>query len=301
MHDGKPTPPLHADDALDWPGRAATTDRVLAAVERRVQHRRRLRRRAAAAVASVALAVLVALPWLRFGSPDSVPAPATGAVLAQPVREVLADGSAVERNGDALVRSEFSPAVRRIVLLRGEAHFDVAHDAARPFVVVAGGVAVRAIGTAFSVRLAPGDVDVLVTEGRVAVDRAGGGPTGAAAGPLALVTRGARVAVGAADLAPDAPAPAVIPVTPAEIAERLAWRVPRLELNDAPLREVVELVNRSGGARLILATPAVGELRVSGIVRADNAPALLQLLRVDYGIEAQPRGEREFLLSFPRP
>jgi ferric-dicitrate binding protein FerR (iron transport regulator) len=118
--------------------------------------------------------------------------------------------------------------------------------------------------------------------------------------PLALVAGGARVTVGAQDLAPAAPAPAVVPISAAEIATRLAWRVPRLELDDAPLREVVAAFNRGGGVRLVLAAPDLGELRVSGVVRADNAPALLQLLRVDHGVEAESRGEREFVLRVPR-
>lgn len=198
------------------------------------------------------------------------------------------------------MRVEFSPAVRRVTILRGEAHFEVAHDTARPFVVVAGEVSVRAVGTAFSVRLAPRDVNVLVTDGRVAVDRATVDPVAAPAQPLAFVSKGARVAVDAADLIPSAPAPVVVEVSAPELAERLAWRVPRLEFNDTPLREAVELFNRHGNVHLSLASPALGELRVSGFVRADNAPALLQLLRADYGVEAQRLGDRAFRLSRPR-
>ena len=82
-----------------------------------------------------------------------------------------------------------------------------------------------------------------------------------------------------------------------DLAEQLAWRVPRLELNDTPLREAVALFNRHSRVRLELATPALGDLRVSGVVRADNTPALLQLLRADYGIEAEPTGDRAFVLS----
>ena len=104
----------------------------------------------------------------------------------------------------------------------------------------------------------------------------------------------------AADLAPHAPAPAVVAVSAPEIAQRLAWRVPRLEFNDTPLREAVELFNRHGDVRLSLAAPALGELRVSGTVRADNTSALLQLLRADYGVEAQRLGNGEFVLRRPR-
>lgn len=300
MHDGQNTPPLSPDDALDWPDRTAMADAVLAAVERRVRHRRQLRRRAAATVASLTLLVVAGATWFRPSSFPAAAALAAGATLTQPTRQLLTDGSQIELNGDAQVRVEFSPAVRRVTIVRGEAHFEVAHDTARPFVVVAGEVSVRAVGTAFSVRLAPSDVNVLVTDGRVAVDRATVDPVAPPVQALAFVSKGARVAVAAADLAPNAPRPTVVAVAAPEIAEQLAWRVPRLEFNDTPLREAVELFNRHGNVRLSLAVPALGELRVSGVVRADNTPALLQLLRADYGVEAQRLGDREFRLSRPR-
>jgi transmembrane sensor len=299
MPDGPKTPPLAADDALDWPGRAATAEAVRAAVERRVQQRRR-RRRAAGAAAALALALLAGFGWLRPGTFAPASAPAASASFVQPARELLADGSQVELNAGAEVRVEYSAALRRVVLVRGEAHFEVAHDAARPFVVVAGEVAVRAVGTAFAVRLAPGDVDVLVTDGRVAVDRAAADPVAAPVRPLAFVAKGGRVAVAPAHLEPAAPAPAVVALSAPELAERQAWRVPRLEFNDTPLREAVELFNRHGDVRLALAAPALGELRVSGTVRANNTAALLQLLRADYGVEAQRRGDGELVLQRPR-
>ena len=273
---------------------------MLAAVERRVQHRRRLRRRTVAAAASLALVALVGVTWWRTGSRAPASALAASATLTQPTRQLLADGSQIALNGDARVRVEFSPALRRVTIVRGEAHFEVAHDTARPFVVVAGEVSVRAVGTAFSVRLAPRDVNILVTDGRVAVDRATVDPVAAPVQPLAFVSKGAAVAVAPADLVPNAPAPVVVEVSAPELADRLAWRVPRLEFNDTPLREAVTLFNRHGNVRLSLGSPALGDLRVSGVVRADNTPALLQLLRADYGVEAQRLGDREFVLSRPR-
>ncbi|MDB6167544.1 MAG: hypothetical protein JWM88_408 [Verrucomicrobia bacterium] len=299
MDDDAPTPPLTPDHALDWPGRTATAEAVIAAVNCRVQHRRRLRRRATALVASLALVVLAGVIWLRPGPASPGAAAVATATLAQPSRQLLADGSQVELNGDSQVRVEFSPAVRRVVIVRGEAHFELAHDAARPFVVVAGAVSVRAVGTAFAVRLAAGAVNVVVTDGRVAVDRATVDPVPAPRQPLAFVSKGARVEVGPGDLAPNAAAPAVLPVSAAELAERLAWRVPRFEFNDTPLRDAVALFNRHGSVHLTLAAPALGELRVSGVVRADNATALLQLLQADYSVQALRRADGEWILSLP--
>ena len=82
-------------------------------------------------------------------------------------RQALPDGSVVELKDGSRIVVEFS-AVERRVQLTGEAHFQVAKNST-PFVVVAGGVALKAVGTAFNVRLDAEAVDVLVTEGRVAV------------------------------------------------------------------------------------------------------------------------------------
>ena len=75
MPDGPPTSPLSPDHVLEWPGRTATADAVLAAVERRVQRRRQLRRRAAAAVASLALLIAAGTTWTssKISSPHSRP------------------------------------------------------------------------------------------------------------------------------------------------------------------------------------------------------------------------------------
>ena len=84
-------------------------------------------------------------------------------------RVVLADGSDLELNADTRLRVSLTPHERRVDLAAGEAHFTVAPNPARPFTVSAGGVAVRAVGTAFNVRLATTAVEVLVTEGKVSV------------------------------------------------------------------------------------------------------------------------------------
>ncbi len=294
MDDRRQTPPLAPEDALDWPARADAGATVAAAVARHVRRRNARRKTLVCGVAG-ALALVAAVAFLRpVETPVAGPV-ASAAALVRPAGETLADGSRLERNGDALVRVEFDAGARRVVLLRGEAHFEVAHDAARPFIVVVGEVEVRAVGTAFSVEAAAAAVDVLVTEGRVAVDRAA--PDAPTPATLAWLDAGSRVRVTGADLAPAAPPPAVVPFSPEELARRHAWRVPRLQLDDASLDETLALFNEHGATRLVLAETGLGALRVSGVVRADNTSALLHLLLVEHGIEATPRGERELLLA----
>src|SRR5690606_19734450 len=83
----------------------------------------------------------------------------------------LSDGSLVYLNSASEVLVAFNEHERRIILETGEAHFEVVPDASRPFIVTAGSVSVRAVGTAFNVKLAAESIDVLVVEGKVELSR----------------------------------------------------------------------------------------------------------------------------------
>ena len=84
----------------------------------------------------------------------------------------LADNSIVQLNTNSRLEVHYSDSTRRLNLSQGEAHFDVAHNPNRPFEVYAGQGLVRAIGTAFTVHIRKIDVEVIVTEGTVELDRA---------------------------------------------------------------------------------------------------------------------------------
>lgn len=297
----RPRPPV---PPLDWARSAGAVDPVLQAVEKHVALNTRRRRRVALGTAAAFALVAVAGLALRTRAPEPAAFAAAvsnpgSAVVSQPERQVLADGSVVELRGDASLTIDFRPELRRVVLARGEAHFQVAKDAARPFVVEAGGVGVRAVGTAFSVQIGIGAVDVLVTEGRVAIVET------AATTPAApaLVDAGQRlaVAVEAAAAPTTVAAPQPVTVTPAEIAERLAWRVPRLEFNATPLAEVVALFNThaTGAARphIVLGDDALADLPLSGVLRADNLPVLLAILDSSYGLKPVPRADGALILK----
>ena len=128
-------------------------------------------------------------------------------------RARLDDGSTLELNAASAVRVQFTAAERRVKLESGEAPFAVAHDTARPFIVSAGGIAVRAVGTAFNVRYATGgDIEVTVTEGKVRIGQSG--PASAAAESAPLVSAGQRIV-----LPHHAPPPPVEHVRSGEVSQ----------------------------------------------------------------------------------
>lgn len=254
-----------------------------------------VRRRRRIAAGSAALAVLLALNFAWWNparrAPDSA---APSAIVRAPARQVLPDGSIVELKGNAQIVADYSASWRRVRLREGEAHFSVQKDSARPFIVSAGGIDVRAVGTAFSVQLGRTSVDVLVTDGRVAVDRSppelAPAEMSSATTPLATVAAGRRVVV---EIAPSVAIPEVRGVSPVELGERLAWRSPRLEFTRAPLAEAVALFNQhasSSAARLVIADSTVAAMRVSGVFRPDNTEAFVLLLEGAFGVKAERSG-----------
>jgi transmembrane sensor len=253
-------------------------------------------------VGLAAVVALTALGWWRWPRPaSSAQLYATSAGGYE--RVVLADGSVVELNANTDVRVTLAPAERRVALVRGEAHFTVAPDTARPFVVVAHGIAVRAVGTAFNVRLAAAAVEVLVTEGKVAVsdarpapaagqprggreDRDGsptiGSPTYLSANERTLIALPALTTAAS-------PARLVEPIATEALREALSWQERKLVFTDTPLRDVVAQFNRRNRTQLVLGDASLAARPVGGTFAADNVEGFIRLLEGSGSIAVERR------------
>ena len=307
-----------AEQALQWLEQSHAQAELLGAVHSRIQ-RRRQRRLALVATVCVTL-VAGGLAWrqrqttphptLPLVAQESSPSATT--ILRLPRREVLPDGSMVEFKDGAEITQSFTPDYRRVTLERGEAHFSVKKDPTRPFVVTARGVDVRAVGTAFAVNLEPASVEVVVTEGQVAVANtlnASQTPLGSSLAhgtAPAVSAEPTLLAVGGRALVPTSGArPALSLLSEADLARRLAWRVPRVEFSGTPLPEIVEILNQRAterGRKLLILDPSDPRLhavKVSGILRADNTDGLVRLLETNYQVQAEDRPDH-LLLRFPR-
>lgn len=275
----------------DWAWQAGVADEVVTRLRVRAR-RRRQRRQVIAGAGAAVLLLALGLTWpVRVPSASSE---GSSFVVVRPERTVLPDGSVVELKEGAEFSTAFSGEVRAIALLRGTAYFEVAKDPARPFVVQAGRVAVRAVGTAFALELSGGDeLSVLVTEGRVGVHAL---PEAAAAAgaesSAAVISLDAGKAVSVPVAAPLREVPAVEPVDAETIRRRTAWRVPRLEFSAAPLREVVAQMNPHQARKFELADEAVGRVRVSGVLSADKADTLAEMLEAEFPVSVERYPDR---------
>ncbi|HPE31781.1 MAG TPA: FecR domain-containing protein [Parvularculaceae bacterium] len=204
----------------------------------------------------------------------------------------LPDGSHVMLNTDSRVEIAFNRARREIRLLAGEAHFDVAHDKAHPFVVLAGKSAVEAVGTQFAVRLRSDEVKVIVDEGRVRVTPAS---TAEKAAPLLearqqLISAGRGALINASD-------GAVESVDAEDIAKELAWRDGFLVFDNDPLSEVVDEVSRYTSIQIIIADPELRERPVGGSFRIGQTEAVLASLKQGFGLQVEEIEKGVFYIS----
>ena len=250
--------------------------------------------RGPAVALAAALAVLLA-GWWAWRAPAERPAVARAApknYLRVNERRALPDGSRAELRDGTQLNVRYTAGERRVRLIGGEAQFSVMKDPARPFVVEAAGVAVRAVGTVFIVRLDDQAVEVLVTEGKVRVGRAAAqpgeifDPAATAAAALPVVAASQRAIVARHDIA--AP-PSVTDVSADEITRRLAWQAPRLQFDETPLADAIAEFNQRNRHQLVLGDPALGAQRIGGTFRPDNLDAFVRLLAETLGVRAEPR------------
>lgn len=180
---------------------------------------------------------------------------------------VLPDGSRIELGGFTGVEVAFTPERRLVIADEGEVFYKIERDSTRPFVVQAGPVQVKAIGTAFSVRREGETVAVVVTEGMVEV-KADAVPT--ISKPLQAVRAkaGERVRFDGGQLAALAQPAYAEPAGP--------WRRGHLRFEEEPLRVVVASLNRYTARPIVIADAELQELRFTGTVFDDSVEDWLE-------------------------
>jgi transmembrane sensor len=263
--------------------------------------------------AAAAVVVAVWLPSWNSASTIAADQRATTAIGGFE-RLTLPDGSVVRLNTASAVAVAFAESERRITLESGEASFEVVKDAVRPFIVRAGPVEVRAIGTAFNVRQEGDAVDVLVTEGRVQVDDvvskqsvlppkvpatraeppAGSRSESGSLSVMPVLSAGQRVRI--ANKPMESAKPVEVLEVPAPVVARvLAWHDRHLEFSDEPLEHIAAEFNRYNQHRLVIADPVLGTQRFGGKFPANDFATLVRLLEANFGVIVERR-ENETVL-----
>jgi len=245
--------------------------------------------RFAAVAALLVAALLGGSAWLLMSGRTAPVAPSAvvATELETPVGAIrrlpLPDGSVVTLDTRTRLQVAFGSAERRIVLIAGRARFEVAHDAARPFVVSAGEGEVVATGTVFDVSLIGNRPQVRLIKGSVEVRRRGAGVSARPEG-VARLSAGQSIALGVAHASPSL----------AVGDER--WVSGVLSFDGVPLDAALTEANSYSTTAIRLDDPALGMLRVTGGFKAGDQQGLAYALAASFGLEAVHDPAGNFLL-----
>jgi transmembrane sensor len=209
---------------------------------------------------------------------------------------VLEDGSRMLLNTDTRLRVDFGSAQRTVDVRNGEAFFEVAKDARRPFVVRVAGTEVVAVGTAFAVRYAPAahaadELTVTLVEGHVNV-RPADRRSGDALAPERLVSMkaGERLLLDR----PSRDAAAVVArVDHPDVERAMAWKRSEAVFDDTALADAVAEMNRYDRTPIVLLDGlASSGLRVSGLFRTDDSVGFANAVASLHGLSLREQGGR---------
>ena len=174
----------------------------------------------------------------------------------------LEDGSRLHLDAESAVAVGFEAAERRVSLIAGQAFFEVAPAAARPFTVRAEGIRITVTGTAFSVGTQADGIAVAVASGSVEV------APGQPADEVVRLTAGERLS-----LTPATGGVLRGRVRPADVAP---WRDRQLLADGTPLGEVIEQLGRHHRGAILLRDPALAERRITGVFDLDDPVGALR-------------------------
>jgi len=235
----------------------------------------------------IAAAMMLAVAGLSIMSATENQPQNSAAIYATAIGEnksiKLSDGSEILLNTGSQVEVRFSKERRTLNLVKGEAHFAVAHNASRPFEVQAGTNIVRAIGTAFTVELNQETVEVTVTEGQVelaTIAQADDASTVPQETSLALVNSGQSAKFSTFIRSIDT-------ISKDEVTRRLAWHKGALIFKGEALEDVMEEASRYTKTKFVISDPKIRSLKVGGYFKTGETRAMLQAIEANFGVSVK--------------
>jgi transmembrane sensor len=208
------------------------------------------------------------------------------AVYSTPVggRETITlfDGSQIELNTDTTLRVRKSATERSVYLEKGEAFFNIKHDAARPFSVTAAGHRVIDLGTKFVVRNMSGKLEVSLLEGRASFEAiTGAKPTVLSPGDVVVAT---------------AQSMRLTHKTGGELGTELGWRRGLLTFYRATLADAAEEMNRYNERKIVIADSAAAKELIDGTFPANDVDLFGRMAHSVLGLHVRDKGD-EIVIS----
>lgn len=210
----------------------------------------------------------------------------------------LRDGSLVALNTNSAVEVSLNDKVRSVKVLSGEAHFEVAPDASRPFVVSAGQNKVTAIGTAFNVQLLENKrFELLVTEGKVLVSEI----SQSMPEDIHKLKSDDFSALGTIMVSGDTAvfdgfiSEPMIRLSLDQVQRNLSWQQGMLVFQGESLEYAIAEMNRYTAKQFVLKDDGIKSRRVAGYFKVGDTEGLLHALRNNFAIEHEIMGDVIYL------
>ncbi len=188
---------------------------------------------------------------------------------------ILVDGSQIELNTDTVLHVAKTGHERTVWLEKGEAYFQIHHDAKRPFVVLADGRRITDLGTKFVVRREPGRIEVSLVEGRARFDGLHDQTAILLPGDVAVAT---------------AKSLSVTKKAEHTLTTDLGWRNGVLIFNRTTLADAVAEFNRYNRSRLAVADVGTGKRTIYGTFPTTDVEAFTRVVQAVFGLKIVKRG-----------
>jgi transmembrane sensor len=190
----------------------------------------------------------------------------------------LADGSRIELNTDTAITANITAKSRTLELKKGEALFNVKHDAARPFVVQVAGHRIVDLGTTFSVRADKGSLKVTLVEGRARLES-----DSATVQPHSTELTPGEVVVATAT------SMSISRMESRELNDSLAWKRGQLVFRHLALADAAKELNRYNRTKLVIGDD-IAALKINGTFEADSVEAFARMAQYAMRLRVEKSG-----------
>jgi transmembrane sensor len=195
--------------------------------------------------------------------------------------DTLSDGSIITLNKHSILEypSKFKGKLREVVLTKGEAFFNVHHDAEKPFLIRSGNTTIGVLGTTFNVKQVNGDVEVIVESGKVQVSRGG---------RKIFLERGEKVLVAenTKELKKE--------VTPDRLYNY--YRTKEFVADDTPLWRMVQVLNEAYDSEIIIRSQAIKDLPLNATFKDESLDDILQVISRTFKLKIE-RKQHQIILK----
>lgn len=212
---------------------------------------------------------------------------------------ILSDGSIVHLNASSRLTCQLN-AHSREIWLEGEAYFEVASDAARPFTVHAAQLNIHALGTAFNVKAYPGDAlfETTLLQGAVEVytDKTPNDKIRLRPYEKIAVARNQlrELPAGKLDVKPVVSKAVItkagmLPAIDSTVRET-AWVSNRLQFDSVNFQQLGILLERWYGVQIVFRNDAVKQYVFSGSFASESVTQALQALQLTEDFHFENKG-----------